>query len=181
MTVLLGGAAAASASSALVSIHAARAHPGEGRGVERGERRMLRVPVEGLAPGEAIRSQELILNTDGQALRYALSSASVDEDGKGIHDILRVVIRTADLGSGSTPSCERFDGPTLYRGPLGSETAGFGDVRTGGQPGDRVLASGEGETLCFEVTMPLSAGNEYQGASGSTTWALAAEQAAGNP
>jgi hypothetical protein len=181
MSILLGGAAAASASSAFVSAPGARSHAEEAGGIKLGGRQTLTLVVRGLAPGEAVRSQELILNDDSKPLRYALSSATLDEDGKGIHHILRVTIRTADLASGSTPPCDRFDGPTLYQGPLGSESAGFGDLRTGGQPGDRVLAPEEAETLCFEVTMSLSAGNEYQGASASTTWTIAAEQEASNP
>ncbi len=51
----------------------------------------------------------------------------------------------------------------------------------GQQAGDRILGPGQRETLCIEITMPLDAGNAYQGAATSTTWTIAAEQVEGNP
>jgi hypothetical protein len=91
-----------------------------------------------------------------------------------------LIKRSADVGSGLVGTCDRFDGATLYHGPLGAATARFGDAEMGGQPGDRLLGAGEREALCIEIGMRLDAGNEYQGASTSTTWTIDAEQEAGN-
>jgi hypothetical protein len=160
---------------------AGAAHASGATGICSGASRTFSLPVAGLSPGETVRGRELLVNDEAQNLRFAMRSASVNTDGKGIREIVRVTIKTADHGTGSEGTCDRFDGPTLYDGPLGAETAGFGDVAMGAQPGDRILAPGQLETLCFEVGMPLDAGNEYQGATTSTSWTIVAEQEAGNP
>jgi hypothetical protein len=179
--LVLGVAASASAFSLTFPGAGRAAHPGESRGLAVGEERTLGIPAAGGNPGETIRSRQVVVNADNQSLRYAVTSASTDDDRKGVRDILRVTIRTADHASGSAATCDRFDGSLLYDGPLGASTAGVGDARMGGQSGDRVLAAGQRETLCFEITMPIETGNEYQGATTFTTWTIAAEQEAGNP
>lgn len=180
LLALVGPAAASADSETLPSA----GHPspsGEAGGVRVGDGQTLNIPIGGLTPGATVHGSHAVVNLDGQALRYALSSASANDDLKAVRDVLRVTIRTADLESGSDASCERFDGPTLYDGRLGADSASFGDGRMGHQSGDRLLAPGQHETLCFEISMPLDAGNQYQGATTSTTWTIVAEQAAGNP
>jgi len=180
LILLVAGAAVASAASLIVPAGGA-ANASGATGMHPGASRTFSLPVAGLTPGETVRGRELLVNDEAQSLRFAMRSASVDTDEKGVRDIVRVTIRTADHGTGSEGTCDRFDGPTLYDGPLGAETAGFGDVTMGGQSGDRILAPGQRETLCFEVGMPLDAGNEYQGATTSTSWTIVAEQETGNP
>jgi hypothetical protein len=51
----------------------------------------------------------------------------------------------------------------------------------GDQAGDRFLASGGEEALCFEMAMSLDAGNGIQDSATTTVWTIAVEQVAGNP
>ena len=181
LLLALVGAAAASAHSETLPSAGHVSPSGDAGGVRVGDRQTLIIPIGGLTPGDTVRGSHTVVNGDGQSLRYALSSASADDDRKAVRDVLRVTIWTADLESGSAATCERIDGSTLYHGPLGADSAGFGDGQMGNQSGDRLLAPGRHETLCFEIAMPLDLGNEYQGATTSTTWTIVAEQTAGNP
>lgn len=181
LLLLLAGAAAASAASLTVPGGGRADHHGESGSLEVGARRTLSIRSGGLTPGQVERDRQVVVNGDSQPLRYSVSSASADDDHLGVRELLRVTIRTADLGSGPAGTCDRFDGPALYDGPLGADAAGFGGAQMGAQSGDRVLAPGASETLCFEIRMPIETGNEYQGATTATTWTVVAEQEAGNP
>jgi hypothetical protein len=180
LLLLVTGAAAVSAASATFPDVGRASHTGAPVGVAAGQLWTFSIPTGGLAPGETVRSREFVVNSERMSVRYSLTSASTDDDRKGLRDVLRVTIKTADLGSASAATCQNFDGPTLYDGPLGAGTAGLGDVRMGAQPGDRLLGAGQSETLCVEIGMPLDAGNEFQGAITSTTWTIVVEQEAGN-
>jgi hypothetical protein len=174
MLLVFGAAAAASADSVF---------PGAARAGHNGasDTQSLSMPTGGLTPGDTVRGRHVIANGEGQTIRYSLSSVSNDDDRKGVRNVIQATIRTADLASGDAATCEAFDGQTLYDGPLGAAAAGFGDVAMGGQAGDRVLAPGQSETLCFEITLPGATGNEYQGATTATAWTISTEQQAGNP
>ncbi len=177
--LLVGGAAAASAAPDLFPASGPTGGPNGVRGVEVGDRVTLNVPIGGLAPGTATRGRHIVENTGGQPLRYTLTSSSVDGDGKGLRNVVRVTIKASDP-AGPDASCDSFDGTTLYAGPLGATSAGFGDPRIGGHAGDRLLAPGQRDTLCFEIEMPLDAGNEFQGAVTASVWTIATEQVDGN-
>lgn len=178
--LLVGGAAAVSAAPDLFQAIGQTGGPNATRGVEGGDRVTLNIAIGGLGPGSAIRGRHIVENTSSQPLRYALSSSSVNGDGKGVRDIVRVTIKTADPSSGPAESCDSFVGAMLYTGRLGATSAGFGDSRIGGDAGDRILAAGQREALCFEIEMPLDAGNEFQGAVTASVWTIATEQVAGN-
>ena len=178
--LVLVGAAVASAAPLFPGAAGAN-QPGAAAGLHGGERHTLGIPTGNLTPGDTVRGRHVVANGASQSVRYSLSSASANDDGKSVRDIFQVTIRLADQASGAAATCEQFDGQILYDGPLGASTAGFGDAQMGGQTGDRPLASGQSETLCFEITMPGETGNEYQGATTSTAWTIATEQDAGNP
>jgi hypothetical protein len=178
--LVLGGAAVASAAP----LFPGAAGPNEaGAAVDHhgSERQTLSIPTGSLTPGDTVRGRHVVANGGSQSVRYSLSSASTNDDGKSVRDIFQVTIRLADPASGAAATCEQFDGQTLYDGPLGASTTGFGDAQMGRQAGDRPLASGQSQTLCFEITMPGKTGNEYQGATTATEWTIATEQDAGNP
>jgi hypothetical protein len=181
MLLLVCAAGAAAAASVTFPTTGTSGHSSEPGGVAIGDGSHFSLPVAGLDPGQKRRGRQVVHNDEHAPLRYALRSVSINDDHKGVRDVLQVTIRTADLGSGSAGTCDRFDGSRLYNGPLGADSAGFGDAEMGGQPGDRILGPGEREALCIEIRMRSDAGNEYQGATTSTTWAIAAEQEAGNP
>jgi hypothetical protein len=174
--LLVGGAVAVSAAPDLF----VASGPDGARGVNGSDRVTLNIPLGGLIPGAIVRGRHVVANTSGQSLRYALSSRSVSGDGSSLRDVVLVTIRTADPSSGAAATCDANEGATLYSGRLGATSAGFGDPRIGGHAGDRVLAAGQREALCFEIEMPLDAGNEFQGAVTATVWTIATEQVAGN-
>jgi hypothetical protein len=177
--LLLGGTAVVSAAQDLLPRGGLIGGPAAGPGAGGRDAITLTIPIGGLAPGASTRVHQVVENSSDGPLRFALSSSTAEHDGKGVREVVRVTIKTADRSSGAA-SCDSFDGATLYSGPLGATSAGFGDPRIGGHNGDRLLPAGEREMLCFEIKMPLDAGNEFQGASASSVWTVALEQVAGN-
>ena len=140
----------------------------------------LSLSVAALMPGDAV-TDDVVVENDGTAqLRYAISTATTDPDGKALRNALNVTIRTADVASPGTP-CNDFDGTVLYDGVMGAATAAVGSPATGADAGDRTLAGLSNETLCFRVSLPLATGNAYAAASAVTTFTFDAEQTANNP
>jgi hypothetical protein len=183
--LLLGGTAVVSAAQDLFPDGGLIGGPAAGHGAGSGNSITLTIPMGGLAPGASTRVHQVVENSTDGPLRFALSSSTADHDGKGVREVVWVTIKASDRSAGARDgaeaACDAFDGVTLYAGRLGAASAGFGDPRIGGHAGDRLLAAGERETLCFEIKMPLDAGNEFQGSSTSSVWTLAMEQLAGNP
>lgn len=125
-----------------------------------------------MMPGDSVNGSLVVANAGTGDLRYAMTTTTTSSDGKGLASQLTLAIKT--LGT----SCATFDGTSLYSGAL---TGAFiGDPATGQQTGDRTLATGASETLCFRVTLPLATDNTYQGASTSATFTFDAEQTANN-
>lgn len=133
-----------------------------------------------LMPGDST-TDDVVVENDGTAqLRWAMTSASTNADGKALRDALTLTVKTIDVTLPATP-CDNFDGTTLYTGALGASTAAIGNPAPGDQGADRVLNAGANETLCFRVTLPSTAGNAYQGATTTTTFTFDAEQTSSNP
>lgn len=126
-----------------------------------------------LMPGDNVNGTLVVTNSGTAALRYAVSSASTNTDGKGLAAQMTLVIKT--LGT----SCAAFDGTTLYTGALSS--AAVGSNAAGAQAGDRTLAAAGSETLCFRASLALGTGNTFQNATTTTTFTFDSEQTANNP
>ena len=141
----------------------------------------LVLTTSALMPGDSV-TDDVVVENDGTAeLRYAMTSASTNADSKALRDALSLIVKTVDVSTPGTP-CNDFDGATtLYIGTLGTSTAAFGDPAAGDDAGDRVLAAGANETLCFRVSLPSSTGNGAQGATTTTTFTFDAEQTSSNP
>ncbi|HUF06887.1 MAG TPA: TasA family protein [Candidatus Binatia bacterium] len=140
----------------------------------------LTLSVAALMPGDAV-TDDVVVENDGTAqLRYAISTATTDPDGKGLRDALNVTIRTIDVTTPGTP-CNDFDGTILYDGVMGAATAAVGSPAAGADAGDRTLAGLSNETLCFRVSLPLATGNAHAAATAVTTFTFDAEQTANNP
>jgi hypothetical protein len=131
------------------------------------------ISLPNLMPGDSVNGTLTIANAGTGALRYAMTSASSNLDGKGLAAQMTLVIRTEGT------SCGTFDGAAVYTGSLSA--AAFGDVTAGAQAGDRSLAAGSSEKLCFHALLPAAAGNPFQGATTVTTFTFGAEQTANNP
>jgi hypothetical protein len=141
----------------------------------------LVLTTSALMPGDTV-TDDVVVENDGTAqLRYAMTTSSTNADSKALRDALTLTIKTIDVTSPASP-CNDFDGSsTLYSGVLGASTATFGDPTAGAQTGDRTLAAGANETLCFRVSLPSSTGNSAQGATTTTTFTFDAEQTSSNP
>jgi hypothetical protein len=141
----------------------------------------LVLTTSALMPGDTV-TDDVVIENDGTAqLRYSMTSSSTNPDAKALRDALTLTIKTIDVTTPASP-CNDFDGSsTLYNATIGASSAAFGDATPGAQTGDRTLAAGANETLCFRVTLPSSTGNGSQGATTTTTFTFDAEQTSSNP
>ncbi len=122
-----------------------------------------------ILPGDGGSQTVTVSNSGTGALRYAMSSASTDEDTKGLAAQMTLLVEV-----GACPSAEA----TIYTGPLSD--ALFGSVITGADTGDRLISAGATETLCFTWGFPIASGNAFQDAATSTTFTFDAEQTTNN-
>jgi len=134
--------------------------------------------AEGMTPGGSITTPIVVRNTGSGQLRYSLSVAANDLDGKGLRAILLLSVESHGRAA-EAASCEVAEGSPIFDGRLAA--GGFGDAAMGPHDGDRVLDPGAQELLCIRTTMPLSAGNAYQGATAMMTFTLSSEQTATRP
>jgi spore coat-associated protein N len=135
------------------------------------------VTLGNMAPGDQVTAPLTIDNSGSLDLRYAMTTASTDTDGKHLSQQLALTVKSGvlDCSNGGFGG----SGQVIYAGPLSNGS--FGNPAQGYQPGDRVLNAGAHETLCFHVLLPLSTGNPFQGAATVATFAFTAEQTANNP
>jgi hypothetical protein len=139
------------------------------------------VTFSNMVPGDQVTAPIDVNNTGTLELRYAVTSVATNSDSLGLMSQLDLTIKTGV----TTCSNAGFgvDGTVIY-GPndLGS-LAGInviGDPAQGNDSGDRVLAASASEVLCFNVTLPLSTPDTYQGAATTATFTFAAEQTVNN-
>ena len=121
-----------------------------------------------------------VSNTGTGTFRYAITGASTDTDTKHLDTQLLITVRRADGNAGV--SCALFTGDVLFSGvvPVGPINM-VGDPAPGAQAGDRQLAGGVPETLCFKASLPIGTLIAYQGATSTYTFTFIAEQTANNP
>ena len=125
--------------------------------------------VPALFPGDTATA-ELTIDNDGTGeFRYAMTADAADALGNA----LELTVRAEGT------DCATFDG-ALVSGPTILDDAAFGDPSTGADAGDRVLAAGASEVLCFRVELPLAAGNALQDQTSTATFTFDAEQTANN-
>jgi len=133
-----------------------------------------------LMPGDTVTAPIQINNAGSAQLRYSVTAATTDPDLKALRTQLTVAVKsgvTTCTNAGWTASGTSVSPATV----LGTTTLNVvGDPTTGSQSGDRVLAAGGSETLCFQVSLPGATGNAYQNATATTTFTFAAEQTANN-
>jgi hypothetical protein len=127
-------------------------------------------------PGQAVT----VNNTGTGALRYAISGVSTDADSKHLNTVLLITVRQPDGNAGS--SCTLMTGNQLFSAvvPTGGVNM-VGDSTPGNQAGDRTLAAGTTETLCFKASLPIGTGNAFQASTSTYTFTFAGEQTANNP
>jgi predicted ribosomally synthesized peptide with SipW-like signal peptide len=141
----------------------------------------LTLTIAAMMPGDTV-TDDVVVENDGTAqLRYAMTTASTNTDGKAVRNVLTLDVKTIDVTTPGTP-CDNFDGAVVLAATvLGASTAQFGNPAPGNQGSDRVLNAAANETLCFRVSLPSGTGNAYQSATTTTTFTFDAEQTANNP
>lgn len=122
-----------------------------------------------ILPGDAGSQTVSVANTGTGDLRYAVSSAATDADGKGLRDQLDLTIQA---GTCAAP------GATLFSGALSA--VALGSNAQGADAGDRSVAAGATDSLCFSWELPIGSGNAFQNAATSATFTFDAEQTANN-
>jgi hypothetical protein len=128
--------------------------------------------VTNMMPGDTATQALTVTNAGTGDLRYAMSTVATNPLGGQ----LQLTVKTEDGGGG----CAAFTGTSV----LAITTlngAAIGSSAQGANAGDRNLAAGASEVLCFRVSLPLSTGNTFQGVSSAVTFTFDAEQTANNP
>jgi hypothetical protein len=121
-------------------------------------------------PGD-VETRALTIRNDGTAdLRYAMTATATNALG----DELLLEVRTVGTG------CSNWDGTDVVTSTA-LDGGAFGDPTAGADAGDRTLAAGGSEVLCFRVSLPLAAPGALQGETSDATFTFDAEQTANNP
>jgi hypothetical protein len=121
-------------------------------------------------PGDSGQATVTVANTGTGALRYAMSSSATNTDSKNLRSQLALTI--------SAGACGATTG-TLYTGAL--QGAAFGSSTQGAQAGDRPVAAGANDPLCFAWDLPLvTTGDAFQDATTTATFTFDAEQTKNN-
>ena len=129
--------------------------------------------ITGMMPGDVASDSLTISNAGNATFRYAMSTVATNALGNQ----LTVAIRAEDAGGG----CAAFTGAVIVASGTTLNGAAFGSAVQGQQAGDRTLAGGASEVLCFKVTLPLNTANAFQAATSTATFSFVAEQTANNP
>jgi hypothetical protein len=137
------------------------------------------VTFSGMAPGDQATNRITVSNAGTLELRYAVTSATTENTLAAQLDLTIKSGVTDCTNAGFAASGTALYGP----GALGSTTGinVIGNPTQGAHAGDRVLAPGASEVLCFNVTLPFSTGNSFQGLTTTATFNFQAEQTKNNP
>lgn len=129
------------------------------------------VSFANMAPGDKGEQTLVVTNGGSLDMRYALSTVATNTDTKALKDQLDLTI---------TPgACLAPSGAAAFTGKLGA--AAFGTVAQGGGAGERTVAAGATDQLCFGWSLPLVTGNAFQGSATTAVFTLDAEQTKNNP
>ena len=136
------------------------------------------ITYSGMAPGDKVTSALTVSNAGTLQLRYAVTSTTTENTLAAQLDLtIKSGVTTCTNGGFGV------DGTVVYAtGDLGSTTGVnvIGNPAQGAQAGDRPLAASANEVLCFNVSLPLSTGNTFQGLTTTATFAFQAEQTTNN-
>ncbi|MCV2394883.1 CalY family protein [Actinotalea sp. M2MS4P-6] len=135
-----------------------------------------------LAPGDVAYGVVPVSNDGTLELRYALSAQGSNDDpavdlaGQFELTVYAGVAAASCNAAGvaAATSWSMSGVPTTLTPLIGSSA-------TGQDTDDRVLAAKTAEDLCVSVGLPLSTGNEFQGATASIDLQVDAEQTVNNP
>ena len=129
--------------------------------------------VSNLVPSDTLVAQLTVNNSGTLDLRYAMTTNTSGDTA--LINALLLTVRTK-----TSNACSSLDGAVLY-GPGNLLSGTMGDPTVGTQTGDRTLAAGANERLCFAVSLPTSGSTSLQGLSMTALFSFQAEQQAGIP
>lgn len=128
-------------------------------------------------PGYSQVTPITVTNTGSMAMRYAVTGY---ETG-GMAPVLKIEAKagvTSCTAAGFTATgTSILAAKTLT---VNTETALIGSTVAGAQSGDRTLAVGASEVLCFRITEDTSAGNAYMSTTGTLRLTVTGEQTKNN-
>jgi predicted ribosomally synthesized peptide with SipW-like signal peptide len=137
------------------------------------------VTYSDMAPGDEVTAEITVSNAGSLDLRYAVTSTTTEDTLAAQLDLtIKSGVTTCTNAGFDT------DGTVIYTtGDLGSTTGidVIGDPTQGADTGDRTLAATANEDLCFNVELPSSTGDSFQGLTTTATFTFAAEQTDNNP
>ena len=136
------------------------------------------VTFSNMAPGDQVTAPITVQNAGNLALRYAITGTTTENVLAAQLDLtIKSGVTTCTTGGFAA------SGTILY-GPndLGTTTTVdlVGNPAQGANAGDRALAASASEVLCFNVILPLTTGNSFQGLTTTATFNFVAEQTANN-
>ena len=143
-----------------------------------------------MTPGDSdpVTGGNTLTVTNGGSMELRYAGEVTVSPVNALQSELKLTIRAIDVTTPGTP-CNDFDGTLVYptAAPPADLATGdgidevlFGSKVQGADTGDRVLANGTNEPLCFRVELPLAATDAAQGLSTTATFTLYAEQTANN-
>jgi hypothetical protein len=137
------------------------------------------VTFSGMAPNDEVTNPITVTNSGSLQLRYAVTSTTTEDTLAAQLDLtIKTGVTTCTNAGFDT------DGTVIYGpGDLGSVagTDVIGDPTQGADTGDRTLNASANEILCFNVQLPSSTNNTYQGLTTTATFNFQAEQTSSNP
>jgi spore coat-associated protein N len=140
------------------------------------------ITFSGMTPGDKVTEPLTVSNDGSLQLRYAVTSLATDADSLHLRTQLDLSIK---VGVTTCTNAEfDTDGTVLYGpGDLGGDPAinVIGDPAEGDDSGDRTLDASDDEVLCFQVELPSTTGDAFQGATTTATFSFEAEQTTNNP
>ncbi|HEY8491678.1 MAG TPA: hypothetical protein VIO14_11875 [Dehalococcoidia bacterium] len=132
-----------------------------------------------MQPGDVAYGGVQVQNSGTLQFRYAIRSTTTEDVLAGGLDLTIKAWPTDFTTTPCNAATWGNNGTVIYGpGDLGS-TAGtnlVGDPATGAQAGDRTLAAGTSEFLCFRVELPANAANTLQNQTTTATFEFMAEQ-----
>jgi len=138
------------------------------------------VTLSDMAPGDEVTAP-LTVNNDSTTLelRYAVTSTTTEDTLAAQLDLtIKEDVTTCTNAEFDTDGTVRYGAADL--GSIAGINV-IGDPATGAQAGDRVLAASANEVLCFNVVLPLTTDDTYQGLTTTATFTFDAEQTINNP
>ena len=136
------------------------------------------ITFNNMAPGDKVTNPITVSNNGSLELRYAVKSTTTENTLAAQLDLtIKTGVTTCTNVGFDT------DGTVIYGvGDLGSTTGLnlVGNPTQGADSGDRTLAASGTEVLCFQVSLPSSTTDAFQGLTTTSTLDFIAEQTTNN-